>query len=165
MRFRLPALLLTSLLATAPLASAQSAAPTTPTGQATVGGETLIPLDSRPATSTLPAQMAGLLGGTVHVVPAALLGNATRGADPAALTAWLAAQPKDGPLIVSLDALAYGASCSPAAAAIPWTPSWRACRPCATGSAPAGSLCTPSSSCRANRTPWTAPATSKWRAA
>ncbi|GGJ61655.1 DUF4127 family protein [Deinococcus aquiradiocola] len=108
MRFRLPALLLTSLLATASLASAQSAAPTTPAGQATVGGETLIPLDSRPATSTLPAQMAGLLGGTVHVVPAALLGNATRGADPAALTAWLAAQPKDGPLIVSLDALAYG---------------------------------------------------------
>jgi Protein of unknown function (DUF4127) len=68
----------------------------------------LIPLDSRPATSTLPAQIAGLLGGAVHLPPAELLGNATRGADPAALTAWLAAQPKDGPLIVSLDALAYG---------------------------------------------------------
>lgn len=80
-------------------ALAQTAAPT---------GETLIPLDSRPATSTLPAQMAALLGGAVHLPPADLLGDAKRGADPAALVAWLAQQPKDGPLIVSLDALAYG---------------------------------------------------------
>ncbi len=83
------------------LAAAQTAPATPP-------GETLIPLDSRPATSTLPAQMAGLLGGPVHLVPADLLGDATRGADPAALIAWLQAQPKDGPLIVALDALAYG---------------------------------------------------------
>ncbi len=85
------------------LALAQTAAPA-----AAPTGETLIPLDSRPATSTLPAQMAALLGGAVHLPPLSLLGDATRGADPAALVAWLAQQPKDGPLIVSLDALAYG---------------------------------------------------------
>ena len=78
------------------------------TAPAAPQGETLIPLDSRPATSTLPAQMAGLLGGSVHLPPATLLGDATRGADAAALIAWLASQPKDGPLIVALDALAYG---------------------------------------------------------
>lgn len=70
--------------------------------------QTLLPLDSRPATSTLPARMAGLRGGTPHLPPAELLGDATRGADPAALSAWLAAQPTDGPLVVALDALAYG---------------------------------------------------------
>nr|WP_233555113.1 DUF4127 family protein [Deinococcus sp. RM] len=36
------------------------------------------------------------------------VGTATRGADAAALGAWLDAQPRTGPLIVSLDALAYG---------------------------------------------------------
>ncbi|WP_425148087.1 DUF4127 family protein [Deinococcus sp.] len=69
---------------------------------------TLLPLDSRPATSTLPAQMAALGGGPVHLPPAALLGTAAQGADPAKLLDWLAAQPKDGPLMVSLDALGYG---------------------------------------------------------
>ncbi|WP_407538992.1 DUF4127 family protein [Deinococcus radiomollis] len=105
MRSLLPCLLTLSLLAG--FAAAQStqpvlAAPTVSTG------ETLIPLDSRPATSTLPAQMAGLLGGTVHLAPPGLLGDAKRGADPASLLAWLNAQPKDGPLIVALDTLAYG---------------------------------------------------------
>ncbi|UQN05758.1 DUF4127 family protein [Deinococcus sp. QL22] len=72
------------------------------------GAQTFIPLDSRPATRVLPALIAGLSGREIQVVPAELLGNATRGADPAALTAWLNAQPVGGPLVVALDALAYG---------------------------------------------------------
>lgn len=75
---------------------------------APAAAQTLIPLDSRPATSTLPAQIAALSGREVHVTPPELLGNATRGADPAKLTEWLNIQPVTGPLIVSLDALAYG---------------------------------------------------------
>ena len=86
MRFLLPALLLLGL------------AP----------AQTLVPLDSRPATRTLPAQIAGLTGGAPHVPAAEQLGNAAQGADAAGLLAWLGAQPQDGPLIVSLDALAYG---------------------------------------------------------
>lgn len=70
--------------------------------------QTLLPLDSRPTTRVLPALIADLRGGAAHVPPASLLGNAQVGADPAALTAWLEAQPKDGPLIAALDALAYG---------------------------------------------------------
>ena len=99
MRLLLPFSLTLSLLAG--FVAAQSAS-------TVAAGETLIPLDSRPATSTLPAQMAGLLGGTVHLTPAELLGDASHGADPASLLAWLNAQPKDGPLIVALDTLAYG---------------------------------------------------------
>ncbi|SMB91880.1 DUF4127 family protein [Deinococcus hopiensis] len=72
------------------------------------GAQTLVPLDSRPATRQLPALIAGLGGARVHVPDAALLGNAERGADPAALAAWLGAQPTDKPLIVALDAFAYG---------------------------------------------------------
>ena len=68
----------------------------------------LLPLDSRPATSTLPANIAGLISDGVRIPPAALLGTAQQGADNAALHEWLAAQPTSGPLIVSLDALAYG---------------------------------------------------------
>ena len=114
MRSPLPLTLTLSLLSAPALAQSKptQSTPTqsTPT-QSTppaIPGETLIPLDSRPATSTLPAQMAGLLGGALRLVPAELLGTAARGADPAALTSWLSAQPKDGPLIVALDALAYG---------------------------------------------------------
>ncbi|MBX8465034.1 DUF4127 family protein [Deinococcus sp. RIT780] len=70
--------------------------------------QTLLPLDSRPTTRVLPALIADLRGGAAHVPPASLLGNAQVGADPAALTAWLEGQPKDGPLIAALDALAYG---------------------------------------------------------
>ncbi|MBB5233264.1 DUF4127 family protein [Deinococcus budaensis] len=72
------------------------------------GAQTLIPLDSRPATRVLPALIAGLRGDGVSVPPAELLGNATRGADPAALTAWLDAQPTDRPLVAALDTFAYG---------------------------------------------------------
>ncbi|WP_221088348.1 DUF4127 family protein [Deinococcus aquaedulcis] len=70
--------------------------------------QTLLPLDSRPATRVLPALVAGLRGANVQVPPATLLGTATTGADPAALGAWLQAQPNTGPLIAALDALAYG---------------------------------------------------------
>jgi hypothetical protein len=75
---------------------------------ASAGAQTLVPLDSRPATRVLPALIAGIGGKAVRVPGPELLGNATRGADPAALAAWLEAQPTDGPLIVSLDAFAYG---------------------------------------------------------
>ncbi|WP_407650208.1 DUF4127 family protein [Deinococcus rhizophilus] len=60
---------------------------------AQAGAQTLLPLDSRPATRVLPALIAGLRGGEVRVPPAELLGTAARGADPAALTGWLEAQP------------------------------------------------------------------------
>lgn len=70
--------------------------------------QTLLPLDSRPATRVLPALIAGLQGASPHVPPATMLGTAQKGADPAALAAWLAAQPTDKPLIVALDSLAYG---------------------------------------------------------
>ncbi len=70
--------------------------------------QTLVPLDSRPATSTLPAAIASLGMQAVHVPPRALLGTARQGADYNQLLAWLQAQPTTGPLIVSLDALAYG---------------------------------------------------------
>ena len=96
---RLPfarSLLLSTLLLTS-LAAAQAANPIT-----------LLPLDSRPATSSLPANIAGLLSSEVRLPPANLLGTAQQGADNAALHAWLEAQPTDGPLIISLDALAYG---------------------------------------------------------
>lgn len=75
---------------------------------AQAGAQTLLPLDSRPATRVLPALIAGLRGGDVRVPPAELLGTAARGADSAALTAWLELQPTRGPLMVALDALAYG---------------------------------------------------------
>ncbi|AFZ65970.1 DUF4127 family protein [Deinococcus peraridilitoris] len=67
----------------------------------------LLPLDSRPATSTLPSEIAALSGQYVSAPSPDLLGDATRGADPEALTRWLAAQ-SPGTLIISLDALAYG---------------------------------------------------------
>lgn len=70
--------------------------------------QVFVPLDSRPATRVLPALIAGLSGGPVQVPPAALLGNAAHGADPAALAGWLNAQPTDEPLIAALDAFAYG---------------------------------------------------------
>ncbi|GGM00335.1 DUF4127 family protein [Deinococcus aerophilus] len=75
---------------------------------AQAGAQILLPLDSRPATRVLPALIAGLGGGTPHVPPTVLLGTAAQEANPALLAAWLSAQPADGPLIASLDALAYG---------------------------------------------------------
>ena len=67
----------------------------------------LIPLDSRPATSSLPVAI-GAVGGVRVVTPAAeLLGNATRSADTDAIRAWVEATQPAG-MIVSLDALAYG---------------------------------------------------------
>ncbi|WP_295817294.1 DUF4127 family protein [uncultured Deinococcus sp.] len=70
--------------------------------------QSLVPLDSRPATRVLPALIAGLGGGSPQVPPTELLGTATRAADPLALGAWLEMQPVSGPLVVALDALAYG---------------------------------------------------------
>ncbi|GHF97837.1 hypothetical protein GCM10017783_07100 [Deinococcus piscis] len=73
--------------------------------------QTLIPMDSRPATSRLPAAIAGLKSDTLKVVPRDLLGTAQQGADPARLLEWLrteGAGAADEPLIVALDALAYG---------------------------------------------------------
>ena len=56
--------------------------------------QTLLPLDSRPATRVLPALIGGLRGDVLRVPDAALLGTAARGADPGALGAWLDAQPQ-----------------------------------------------------------------------
>ncbi len=70
----------------------------------------LLPLDSRPATSTLPAAIAGLISADVRLAPRWLLGTAKVGADEAPVEAWLRTQAATPglPLIVSLDALAYG---------------------------------------------------------
>ena len=67
----------------------------------------LIPLDSRPATSTLPLEIAGV--GRMRVVspPTALLGTATRAADTRGLLDWLGATPVSA-AVVALDALMYG---------------------------------------------------------
>lgn len=73
----------------------------------TASAQTLLPLDSRPATRVLPALIAGLKGQGVSVPPAELLGRAGQGADFAALESWLAAQPPQ-PLVIALDAWAYG---------------------------------------------------------
>ena len=77
--------------------------------------QTLLPLDSRPATRTLPAAIGELGGGRVAVPPAELLGRAAQGAQATALLDWMKAQigpagagARGGPLVVSLDALAYG---------------------------------------------------------
>lgn len=73
--------------------------------------QTLIPMDSRPATSRLPAATAALASESLKVVPRELLGTAQQGADPQTLLNWLrteGAGNADEPLIVALDALAYG---------------------------------------------------------
>ncbi|PYE54474.1 DUF4127 family protein [Deinococcus yavapaiensis] len=67
----------------------------------------LLPLDSRPATSDLPARIASLRSEDVSAAPTTLLGTRERGADVSALGAWLEAQ-DGGPLVVALDTLAYG---------------------------------------------------------
>lgn len=67
----------------------------------------LIPLDSRPATSSLPARVGAVGGLDVLVPPVELLGDLRRGADADALYRWL--DEADPPaLVASLDALAYG---------------------------------------------------------
>ena len=100
------------ILALAALSLGAAQAQTAP-AQLLLPAPLLLPLDSRPATRVLPALIANLRGpdgidAQAAVVPAALLGDATRGADPAALAGWLAAQPTDRPLVAALDALAYG---------------------------------------------------------
>lgn len=79
--------------------------------QAPAYAQTLIPMDSRPATSRLPAAIADLKASGLKVVPPQLLGTAQQGADPKGLLEWLqtdGAGAADEPLIVALDALAYG---------------------------------------------------------
>jgi Protein of unknown function (DUF4127) len=67
----------------------------------------LIPLDSRPATATLPVDVAAVGGIRVVTPPLELMGDATTPAKLEAIYAWLEnANPRA--LVVSLDALAYG---------------------------------------------------------
>lgn len=81
-------------------------------GSSPAAAQILLPLDSRPATSTLPAQIAGLISSDVRLAPHWLLGVVQQSGDDNAMQAWLAAQiaPESlrMPMIVSLDALAYG---------------------------------------------------------
>ncbi len=74
---------------------------------APLGVLALIPLDSRPATATLPPEIAGVAGVRVLVPPMDLLGNATRAADTPKLLNWLAATSVSA-AVVALDALIYG---------------------------------------------------------
>jgi Protein of unknown function (DUF4127) len=67
----------------------------------------LIPLDSRPATATLPVDIAAVSGARVVTPPLEMLGDATRPAQTDAIYAWLN-QTDPRALVVSLDALAYG---------------------------------------------------------
>jgi hypothetical protein len=67
----------------------------------------LIPLDSRPATATLPVDVAAVGGLRVVTPPLELMGDATRSAQPEAIHAWLE-RTNPRALVVSLDALAYG---------------------------------------------------------
>ena len=74
---------------------------------APLGVVALIPLDSRPATATLPLEIAGVARVRVVTPPAALLGDATRAADTPALLDWLEVTPVSA-AVVALDALIYG---------------------------------------------------------
>jgi Protein of unknown function (DUF4127) len=67
----------------------------------------LIPLDSRPATATLPVDIAAVAGERVVIPPLELLGKATEGANTATVLEWLS-QTEARALVVSLDAVAYG---------------------------------------------------------
>ncbi len=67
----------------------------------------LIPLDSRPATSTLPVDIAAVAGERVVIPPLELLGTADAGANIPGVLQWLA-QTEARALVVSLDAVAYG---------------------------------------------------------
>jgi Protein of unknown function (DUF4127) len=67
----------------------------------------LLPLDSRPANSSLPVAIAAMGNFQMLTPPPEMLGTASSPADAQAIRAWLdGVQPSA--LIVSLDALAYG---------------------------------------------------------
>ncbi len=67
----------------------------------------LIPLDSRPANSSLPVAIAKMAQLEMIIPPPEMLGTAIKPADAQAIRAWLdGIQPSA--LVVSLDALAYG---------------------------------------------------------
>jgi Protein of unknown function (DUF4127) len=67
----------------------------------------LIPLDSRPATATLPVDIAAVAGERVMTPPLESLGTASAGANRDQLLGWLD-QTTARALVVSLDAVAYG---------------------------------------------------------
>ncbi len=67
----------------------------------------LVPLDSRPATSTLPVDIGAVGGQRVLTPPSELLGTWTKGADTQAIESWLEGTNATR-AIVSLDALGYG---------------------------------------------------------
>lgn len=102
MRFLIALLICTLGAAHAQRASTVPLAPLTP-----LGVVALIPLDSRPAGSTLPLEIAGVAQVRVVIPPAALLGTATRAADARGLLDWLEVTPVSA-AVVALDALAYG---------------------------------------------------------
>ncbi|MGE0200814.1 MAG: DUF4127 family protein [Candidatus Melainabacteria bacterium] len=69
----------------------------------------LVPLDNRPVCRTLPVQLAAMAGFPLGVAPGHLLGHLKTPGPVDALTEWLLSECTDGtPLILSLDALAYG---------------------------------------------------------
>lgn len=69
----------------------------------------VLPLDDRPVTYDLPAQIGAIGGATVLLPPRELLGNLVRSADRQALGEWLLeVGPKADALVVAIDTLAYG---------------------------------------------------------
>jgi hypothetical protein len=69
----------------------------------------VLPLDDRPVTYDLPAQIGAIGGAEVLLPPRELLGNLVRSADRQALGEWLlAVGPQADALVVAIDTLAYG---------------------------------------------------------
>ncbi|HEY9899278.1 MAG TPA: DUF4127 family protein [Pantanalinema sp.] len=69
----------------------------------------LVPLDDRPATYRLPAEIAAIGRLSVLRPPREAMGNLLRPADPDSLLAWLEARaPEAQGAVVSLDTLGYG---------------------------------------------------------
>ncbi|MFN3428854.1 MAG: DUF4127 family protein [Candidatus Sericytochromatia bacterium] len=69
----------------------------------------VLPLDDRPVTYDLPAQIGAIGGAAVLLPPRELLGNLERSADRQALGEWLLeVGPKADALVLAIDTLAYG---------------------------------------------------------
>ncbi len=67
----------------------------------------LVPLDDRPVTADLPADLARAAGVEVRVPPRHLLGGRRRPADVEGVWAWLDAQPADA-VVASVEMLCFG---------------------------------------------------------
>ncbi|MFI0938540.1 DUF4127 family protein [Streptomyces sp. NPDC021020] len=67
----------------------------------------LLPLDERPACTSLPRMVAAVAGADLLLPPAGLLPSVREPGDPAALGPWLARQRADA-AVVSLEMLGYG---------------------------------------------------------